>query len=180
MLCAYMCTTIRRRPVGPRTGLDTKFRRGRTQGRSAMSCRRRNPASPGSVRRQPPVPRKPGYMSHPGVWGQGYCYCCRDVVFPAKAGIHVTPTLRDSRLTPAHGLNSCTNSRAYDTGEATWIPAFAGKTGGMPYRVPVRQLGGIRHQGGYVDSGFRRKDGRDDLPCAFTPHSGAYDTGDGT
>ena len=64
---------------------------------------------------------------HTGVWRQGYCYFRTDVVFPAKAGIYVTPTLRDRRSTSAYGqplrwlkpIHG--NSRAYDTGEATWI-----------------------------------------------------------
>ena len=42
-------------------------------------------------------------MSHPGVWGQGYCCFYVDAVFLAKDGIHVSPTLRDRRLTPAYG-----------------------------------------------------------------------------
>ena len=89
------------------------------------------PAPAGSVRRQPPVPRKPGYMSHPGVWGQGYCYCCRDVVFPAKAGIHVASPVSYAREL-AQEFNPWAEVK----------PA-------------------VPKSWGYVDSGFRRKDGRD-------------------
>ena len=47
-------------------------------------------------------------------------------------------------------------SRVYRHGGATWIPAFAGKTGGC--------RGYTDTGGGHVDSGVRRKDGRDRTP----------------
>ena len=103
-------------------------------------------------------------LSHPGVWGQGYCYFRRDVgfpakagihvrrdfVFPAKAGIYVTLTLRDSRL----------NSSPRATPEVAEAHSHQSIKNILPYGVPLRQLAGIRHWGGDVDSGFRRKDGR--------------------
>ena len=74
-------------------------------------------------------------MSRPEVWGHGYSYSgtlLRNVVFPAKAGIYVTPTLRDYDLKRAF-TPTCEH---IDTGEATWIPAFAGMTEGLnSYRL---------------------------------------------
>ena len=94
-------------------------------------------------------------MSHPGVGRQGYCYFCRDVVFPAKAGIYVTPSLRDSRSTPAYGQ---LNSRA--TPEVAEAHSLQSIKHIPPCSVLLRQLADVRHRGGDVDSGFRRNDGK--------------------
>ena len=57
----------------------------------------------------------------------------------------------------------------------TWIPAFAGKTGGGGVYGNWR-ANGHRGLGGDVDSGFRRKDGGDDVQCALRQLAGYTDT----
>ena len=90
-------------------------------------------------------------LRHPGVWRQGYCYFRGDVVFPARAGIHVTSTLRHSRL----------NSSPRATPEVAEAHSGQSIKNVPTYGVPLRQLAGIGHWRGYVDSGFRRNDGRE-------------------
>ncbi len=95
---------------------------------------------------------------HTGVWRKGYCYFRTDVASgesrnlrnPNPQGPQANSSLR---ATPAYGqplrwLKPIhADSRAYDTGEATWILATAGMTEGV----------GLGWGG--VDSGFRRNDG---------------------
>ena len=98
---------------------------------------------------------------------------------PRHPGIpHVTPA------SPRHsGIPlSFRHPPVIPTGEATWIPAFAGKTEGVPTLLPLPgesrgprplhtsavsvvgrsgELTRCPWEFGYVDSGFRRNDGRD-------------------
>ena len=105
------------------------------------------------------------------------------------AGIRTPGRGRGFRLLPERRVGSggvYGNWRAYGAGEGTWIPAFAGKTGGewrdlwelvgirpsgkgRGFRLsPERRVGNggtygsswvFGHRGGDVDSGFCRKDG---------------------
>ncbi len=55
-------------------------------------------------------------MSHPGVWGNGYRCFFPDAVFPAKAGIYATPTLRDSRFNSSLRATPTPTREYTDTG----------------------------------------------------------------